>query len=829
MIASLRRLLAALFVACTLFAQSPQRPPNILFLFADDLQRAALGAFGGTNVHTPNLDALAAGGTALTNVYCMGSRHGAVCTPSRAMVMSGRLLPHVPDDLKGCTTLPELLREHGYATQMVGKWHNGDASLLRAFPDARTVLRGGMADHFHVPVCDVVAGKIENQRTGDRHSSELFADAAIAYLQERQHATDAKPFFAYIAFTAPHDPRDPPPEWLEKLRSLPRPELPKSFRGQHGLDLGSQTMAVRDENLLGWPRDPELLREQLTEYRALVAHLDDQIGRVLTTLRECGFADNTLIVFAADQGLALGSHGLLGKQSLYEHSMGTPAILSGPGIPCGARRAGLAYLLDLMPTMLTAAQVPVPDYVEGHDLGPLVRGESTGREEILLQYATTQRAIRNGDHKLIRLPEIDRTLLFDLHDDPAEVTNLAEDPAHAELRRELETRLRTAEHAIADALPWTADPVRAAELDMTGKRYPPDKWQPAWIVAKYFHKPDPDLLARVLPLTADSLFESPEWHHWGASVLQDADGTWHMFYARWPAKADPERQPNSFHDWLWTCEIAHAVAEHMAGPYHHVETVLQGRGANHWDQRNAHNPRLRHFGDHYYLYYIADELDLGLDCDRSNRGPNWLKVRNSQRTGVAIADSLAGPWRRLDAPLLSPGGPITNVAVNPTAVQRPDGSFLMLAKGDEPGSRAWRYGIALGPSPTGPFEWHKKAIDTGFSSEDPDAWYDAERQRYYALVTQTSGNKGRRYLSADGAVGVIRSDDGLSWTDAEHPTVLERTLHFADGTQQQFSRVERPSVILDRYGHVVGLTCAAHPRDGGNSKTIVIALAPERH
>lgn len=477
-------ILAALVLAGCAASRPAVDRPNILFLFADDLRRDTVGAFGGVDVHTPAIDALAARGTALDGVYCMGSRHGAVCVPSRAMVMSGRLLTRAPDDLAGLTTLPELLRSAGYATFLTGKWHNRDAALVRAFPDARAVLRGGMANHVAITLCDVSGGEITGERVGDGHATDLFADAAIAFLDGRQRRDP--PFFAYVAFTAPHDPRDPPPEWLERLADLPRPALPVNYRGQHGLDLGRPTMTVRDENLMGWPRDPEVLRDQLAEYRALVAHLDARIGDILAALDRNGLADDTLVVFAADHGLALGSHGLLGKQSLYEHSMAAPVVLAGPGVPAGARRAGLAYLLDLMPTMLAAAGVEAPPEIEGRDLTPLVRDDAAGREALLLAYAGTQRAVRTGDHKLIRLPQIDRTLLYDVARDPHELRDLAADPAHAELRARLETRLREEQRLAGDDLPWTAEEVRPPLVDLTGQRWPPDRWQPRWIVEKYW-------------------------------------------------------------------------------------------------------------------------------------------------------------------------------------------------------------------------------------------------------------------------------------------------------------------------------------------------------
>lgn len=465
---------------------SVRKPPNILFFFADDLRADMVGAFGGKDVRTPNIDALAARGTKLTQIYCMGSRHGAVCAPSRAMLMSGRMLTHAPDNLDGIKTLPQYLREVGYQTFATGKWHNGNESLTRSFPNARSVFRGGMCDHNEVPLCDVAGGQIIDRRSPSGHSSEHFADAVVDFINIYKESRSTQPFFAYVPFTAPHDPRDPPKEWIEKLRDLPAPELPKNFRGQHGLNLGSMTMTVRDENLLGWPRDEGLLREQLVEYRALVAHLDAQVGRVLEALANAGMEEDTLVVFTADHGLALGSHGLLGKQSLYEHSMRSPCVISGPQVPIGESRDGLAYLFDLTATCLESAGVSKVSGVHGQSLWPMLRGEADGRDELLMIYAKTQRALRIGDHKMIRLPQIDRTLFFNVRLDPDELLDLSQDDSLRDLRATFEARMLVAQKQAGDPLAWTASKLLPVEIDLTGKRWPADRWQPSWIRKKYW-------------------------------------------------------------------------------------------------------------------------------------------------------------------------------------------------------------------------------------------------------------------------------------------------------------------------------------------------------
>ncbi|HEU5117921.1 MAG TPA: sulfatase-like hydrolase/transferase, partial [Isosphaeraceae bacterium] len=209
-------------------AAEPKKP-NVLLLFADDQRADTIGAWGNPHIQTPNLDRLVHQGTSFRNNYCFGSNSGAVCMPSRAMLMSGRTWLDVPLDLHGATLLPELLRNAGYATFATGKWHNGQESFQRAFPNGKSVFFGGMADHTQVPVADVQNGKILNARTAEKFSSEQFADAAIGFLDSQKG--DA-PFFCYVAFTAPHDPRNPPEKYREMYYRR-RPPLPANFLPQH--------------------------------------------------------------------------------------------------------------------------------------------------------------------------------------------------------------------------------------------------------------------------------------------------------------------------------------------------------------------------------------------------------------------------------------------------------------------------------------------------------------------------------------------------------------------------------------------------------------------
>src|SRR3954454_21899803 len=351
------------------FGQRPSRP-NILLLFADDQRADTIAAWGNPHIRTPNLDRLARRGTSFRGNYCFGSNSGAVCVPSRAMLMSGRTWLDVPHDLHGVRLLPELLREAGYETFATGKWHNGEESFVRAFPRGRSVFFGGMADHTRVPVADVRDGRVVDRRIAEKFSSEQFADAAIEFLRSR---TGAGPFFCYVAFTAPHDPRNPPEKYRE-MYYRNRPPLPANFLPQHPFDNGLMK-GMRDEDLAAYPRTRDVISDQLCEYYGHVTFLDEQVARILATLERTGRAQNTVIVYTADHGLALGSHGLLGKQSLYERSMKSPLIVAGPGIPAGQSTDAFTYLFDLFPTVCELAGARPPGKLAGESLRPLWAGE----------------------------------------------------------------------------------------------------------------------------------------------------------------------------------------------------------------------------------------------------------------------------------------------------------------------------------------------------------------------------------------------------------------------------------------------------------------------
>ncbi|AXE18576.1 choline-sulfatase [Runella rosea] len=462
----------------SVYAQSPK--PNILFLFADDLRADALGCYGNPYVQTPNLDQLARNGMLFSEAHILGGNHGAVCAPSRAMLMSGKGFFRVTDKLNGVTTWPMLLRQNGYSTFMTGKWHNEPAAVAASFMEAKNVMLGGMADHYQTPMSDLKPDGTFTAPIKKGFSTDHFAETAIQFLDKQ---TLNKPFVTYVAFTAPHDPRSPLPDYLKRYGTAP---LPPNFMPAHPFNFGSD-MTVRDEMLAAYPRTTEVIKSQLTEYYAMITHLDEAIGKILAKLKEKGLDKNTIIVFAADNGLAMGSHGLLGKQNLYEHSMRVPLIMSGKGIPKNQKSDAFVYLFDLFPTICKMLNVAAPKDLEGKDLSGIIQNKTQSvREQVFTAYTFSQRAIRDRRWKLIRYPKVDFVQLFDLQTDPYELNNLAQKPEYTAKVKTMMEDLRKHQQLYGDTFPLTASEISSQVFDYKNVVRKPDQWQPKEVLEKYF-------------------------------------------------------------------------------------------------------------------------------------------------------------------------------------------------------------------------------------------------------------------------------------------------------------------------------------------------------
>jgi arylsulfatase A-like enzyme len=424
-----------------------QGKPNFLHIHADDHRADGLHALGTGALQTPNLDSLVERGLTFTRCYTMGSMIGAVCTPSRTMMLTGRSWQRIPkapaalpDAGDPATFLPRIMAAAGYHTWHMGKSGNGFPAGLREFEtsiidDARADLRAG--------------------------SSRRLADRTIEFLKSRSMGKEARPFYLYLAPPVPHDPREAEPRFHQLYDSAKLP-LPPAFLPQHPWDNGEMT--VRDEKLAPWPRTPEDTRQQLADYYACITGLDHHVGRIFEALKASGQWDNTIIVFSGDSGLSLGEHGLFGKQNLYEFGgMHVPLVLAGPGIPQG-RSDALVYLMDLFPTFADFGGAKSPAGVEGRSLRPVIEGKSAKVRDVLYTgYRNCMRAIRDDRWKLIRYPLVDRTQLFDLAADPRELNNLAGQPEHTARLAELTAKLEKEMAAYGDQHPLKVAQPQPAE------------------------------------------------------------------------------------------------------------------------------------------------------------------------------------------------------------------------------------------------------------------------------------------------------------------------------------------------------------------------------
>lgn len=469
------------------FSCTKEKPaaPNVLFLFADDQRADALGIYGNTYIETPNIDQLAREGSRFTNAYVMGGHHGAICAPSRAMMLSGKSLFHVYDRLNGIHTMPMSFENSGYTTFGTGKWHNEKDAFEVSFQQAKNVYLGGMADHFNIPLRDKGSDGKLGEATRKGFSTEVFTQSAIDFIESHASSGKQNPFFCYVAFTVPHDPYSPAPDYINYYPdgSLP---LPGNYLPFHPFQFDQLT--IRDENLTGWPRKPEVIQMILSDYYGLITHLDTQIGKIIETLKKHNLYDNTLIVYAADNGLAAGSHGLLGKQNLYEHSTKVPLILKGPGIPENQEFDALTYLFDLYPTLSELAGLPMPNNIDGQSLIPVLNGSLKEiRSSLFTAYRHTVRAVRTKEWKLIRYPEQDYTQLFNLKRDPLELNNLADKEEFITKKEELMQLMKEWQIQTDDTTSLTAKTLKTMKYDPDTLTRKPDQWQPNYTLNRFFY------------------------------------------------------------------------------------------------------------------------------------------------------------------------------------------------------------------------------------------------------------------------------------------------------------------------------------------------------
>jgi arylsulfatase A-like enzyme len=445
--------MATLLAAAAIQAAPKSNQLNICFFLADDLRADCIGVLGSQIAKTPNIDKLCENGFAFRNAYTLGADRGAVCIPSRAMIASGRsyLRPDVQAILKGgakyqrpeteTPLLGQTLAKAGYASIRSGKFGSNPNQVDQYYD-------------IHI----------------DGKTAEGNADNLIAFIQE--HA-GKKPLFLYMAPHEPHDPQFAPNDYYSRYKAADIP-MPVNFLPYHPFDNGEMT--VRDEKTLPWPRTQQNVGGKLAKYYSSIAYLDDQIGRVVAALKHAGQFENTIFIVAADNGLSLGEHGLLGKQNLYElGGMEVPLIFAGPGVSKG-ESTSFAYLYDVYPTMCDLAGIPVPDGLDAKSLVPVIQGKQPKVLDVMFNsYRECQRSIRDERWKLIRYPLIDKTQLFDLQADPHEMKDLSSNPEYAGKIKELTALLEKTGKALGDTAPLTVSSPGPAEWtpltdDHTGKK-----------------------------------------------------------------------------------------------------------------------------------------------------------------------------------------------------------------------------------------------------------------------------------------------------------------------------------------------------------------------
>ncbi len=455
------------FLTVSCREKKKKEKPNILFIFTDDQSFNTINALGNPDISTPNLDKLVSEGTTFTHAYNMGSWSGAVCVASRAMLITGKFVWNTWNEIENLDSLaeagqlwPQLLKKQGYDTYFAGKWH------ARIPPDTlfdhKRHVRPGMPGTIPTAYNRPVKGKKSKWSPYDKslggfwkggtHWSEVLAqDAGEFFLLASK---DKDPFFMYLSFNAPHDPRQSPKEYVDmypaETMDVPGNFLPEyPFKNKIGCHEN-----LRDERLAPFPRTKYAVNVHRSEYYALISHMDKQIGKILDALKKSGKSDNTYIFFTSDHGLACGQHGFMGKQNMYDHSIRAPFIVVGPGIPENEKREMNIYLQDVMPTTLSLAGADKPEQVEFTNLLPYIHkiNEPDPYKYIYGCYMDRQRMVRDDKYKLIAYPKASILRLYNVKNDPLEVNDLAENPEHEDRVKTMFSKLKELSNQMNDTL-----------------------------------------------------------------------------------------------------------------------------------------------------------------------------------------------------------------------------------------------------------------------------------------------------------------------------------------------------------------------------------------
>jgi arylsulfatase A-like enzyme len=430
-----------------------------LAAFGAEKPNEGIGAFGLTEVKTPNLDRLVHRGVTFRQCYNMGAWNGAVCVASRAMLNSGCFVNRAQEGVNTYPRWSELMRVAGYTTYMTGKWHVPGQPRFDVVKDVRPGMPNQTKEGYNRPkdAEDYKNGwkpwetKYDGFWKGGTHWTQVVADNTLEFFEQAEK--DDKPFFMYLAFNAPHDPRQAPKEYVD-MYPLDSIKMPVNFLPEYPYADAICGKGLRDEKLMPYPRTEYAVKVNRQEYYASITYMDYHIGRMLDALEASGKADNTVIIFTADHGLAVGHHGLVGKQNMYEHSMRPPFIIVGPGIKGNRSIDAPIYLQDAMATALDLAGAEKPEHVEFNSVLPLLSGKKKVQyERIYGKYINNQRMIRKDDWKLIFYPFAEKKMrLFNLKKDPMEMNDLVDNPEYAPLVKDLKKEFLELQREMGDDL-----------------------------------------------------------------------------------------------------------------------------------------------------------------------------------------------------------------------------------------------------------------------------------------------------------------------------------------------------------------------------------------
>ncbi len=448
---------AAIGSVATAAAASNDQKPDVLFLFVDDLTFNGLNILGNDEVISPNFDKLISRGVSFTNNYNQGGWNGAISVASRSQLMTGMFLWNTSKEegkdkyaglMESRAMWPQVMKDAGYQTFHTGKWHMSHAKPDMLFDDVEVARIAGMPQYVKGHGYSRPKSEEDNEWLswdpdelgywlGGKHWTEVQADVTIDYINKNKDSE--KPLFMTCAFNAAHDPRQAPKEYFDMYETS-KIKIPESFLTIHPYceEMGAGKN-LRDEKLAPFPRTEYSIQRHRQEYYALITHLDAQLGRILEALEASGRADNTLIVFAADNGLSVGQHGLLGKQSMYEHSMKVPLVFVGCGLPEGQMRTQLTYMQDLVPTVYEIAGVDAPETMEFRSELNVINNKraKSNYEQVYGAYMGAQRMVRNERYKLVFIPKAEKIYLFDLEKDKLEMNDLSGDKKYAKIIKEL--------------------------------------------------------------------------------------------------------------------------------------------------------------------------------------------------------------------------------------------------------------------------------------------------------------------------------------------------------------------------------------------------------